>query len=120
MDDTKFAAAGEQRSAVRRETKPIKGLGYAKARRDFLALGVLEVYDHHLMFAVAGMQHGEPAAGWMQREIDGKIAEDKRPAGRPQRPLVGQQDRAAWLNPGENTRLPLLDLVLKPGGQDRG
>ena len=64
----------------------------------------LEIDDHHLVLAVAGVQHGEPAAAWVQSQVDRKVAKYELLAGRPQRPLVGQQHGPTRLDAGKDAR----------------
>src|SRR5581483_6211034 len=101
MNNLEFAAAGEERLAVRRETQAVERLRYRDTACDALPLA-LQANDHDFVLAIAGMQRSQPLALGVQREIDGEITQRDLLAGGAQRPLVGQTNFAARLDTGQN------------------
>ena len=88
VDDFRFAAAGEQRLAVRREAQAVECLIDRHAAGDPLPIA-LERDDGDFMRAESCVQCRQPLSAGMQGQIDGEIAEQYLLADRPQRPLVG-------------------------------
>ena len=91
IDNVVFAAAYQQLFAIGREAEAVKGLRQRLTRYDFRRL---EIDHRDNVRPVAGMEHGGELALRMDRDIDREVAQFDLPAGRPQRPLVRQQDRS--------------------------
>ncbi len=96
VDDFQLAAAGKKRFAIGSEAQTIKRLIDRHTADNFRIS--LESEEDDFMRAVTGMQRGEPSAAGMQDEIDGEIAKRDLLADRPQRPLIRQTNRSAWLD----------------------
>ena len=101
VNDVVFAAACEEPFAVGREAQAIKRLRHDNAGDDAASR---HFDDHDGVRPVARVQHGGPMAPGVESDVDRKVAHLDLPAGRPQRPLVGQQDRAAGLSPRQLSR----------------
>ena len=117
VNDVVFAAAGEEPFAARREAQAIKGLRHDNAGDDAASR---HLDDHDGVRPVARMQDGGPLALGVESDVDRKVADLDLPAGRPQRPLVGQQDRAAGLSPRQLSRKQsgvCRRSIFSPGGE---
>ncbi len=93
VDHFKFAAAGVERFAVRREAKTIKGLIHHDPAGD-LGFGFGGIDDGNFMRSPSGMKDSEPTAVGMHGHVHGKIPKGYLLSGRAQRPLVGQLNGA--------------------------
>ena len=103
MDHFKLPSAGIKRLAVGGKGKPVKRLIQDHPANDLLSRFV-RVENSHFMGAVSSMENGEPAAGGMHGDVDGKIPQSHLLAGRTKRPLVGQLNEAVGQDSGQNSR----------------
>ncbi len=121
MDHFKLAAAGIKRLAVGGKGKPVKRLIQNHPANDLLSRFV-RVENSHFMGAISSMENGEPAAGGMHRDIDGKISQSHLLPGRAKRPLIGQLNGAAGKDSRQNSRrscgLGLDSGLDRPGVRD--
>ena len=121
MDHFKLPSAGIKRLAVGGKGKPAKRLIQDHPANDLLSR-FIRVENSHFMGAISSMENGEPTAGGMHGDVDGKISQSHLPAGRPKRPLVGQLNGAAGKDSRQNSRrscgLGLDSGLIRPGVRD--
>ncbi len=101
MDRVELAAAGKERLAVGRKGEALERLRQRHPAADARLAAHFDDLD--FVRAVAGVQGRQPFTVGMQREVDGKVAQLDLRTGRPNRPAVGQADRAIELRPGRRT-----------------
>src|SRR5262245_49860631 len=102
MDDGKLAAANKQPLTLAVKTNSVEALGQRDAGNDRL---LLEVDNDDLVIAVTGMEHRRPRLCRMEGDVYGEIPQGDLFACRPQRPLRGQQDFAAYLLARQSARV---------------
>ena len=91
VDHLITCAAAKQPRAIAREFDPVKCLIDRKFTHHFARRHI----DHRdLVASVTGVQDCDKAAAWMDRDVDGEVAERDLSAHWPQGPLIRQQDGA--------------------------